>query len=70
MDQAPGNGHARIPVEILDLGYPQVIELPPPPAVRRRRNVWPALILFLVTLVSTLAVGSEFALSYSHNVEP
>ena len=70
MDKAPGNGHARIPVEILDLGYPQVIELPPPPAVRRRRNVWPALILFLVTLVSTLAVGSEFALSYSHNVEP
>ncbi len=70
MDQAPGNGHARIPVEILDLGYPQIIELPPPPAVRRRRNVWPALILFLVTLVSTLDVGSEFALSYSHNVEP
>ncbi len=70
MDQAPGNGHARIPVEILDLGYPQVIELPPQPSVRRRRNVWPALILFLVTLVSTLAVGSEFALSYSHDVEP
>jgi membrane-associated protease RseP (regulator of RpoE activity) len=69
MDQIPGNGHARIPVEILDLGYPHIIELPPPPPARRRRRVWPALILFFVTLVTTLAVGSEFALSYSHNVE-
>jgi membrane-associated protease RseP (regulator of RpoE activity) len=70
MDQTPGNGHAGIPVEILDLGYPQVIELPPPRPVWRRKSLWPALALFLITLVTTLAVGSEFALSYSHNVAP
>jgi Zn-dependent protease len=70
MDQIPGNGHAGIPVEILDLGYPQVIELPPPRPVWRRKPLWPALILFFVTLVTTLAVGSGFAISYSHSVAP
>lgn len=70
MGQIPGNGHPHIPVEILDLGYPQIIELPPPPPVRRRQPLGPALILFLLTLVTTLAVGSEFALSYAHNIEP
>src|SRR5271155_2552877 len=70
MDQVPGNGHSRFPVEILDLGYPQIIELPPPPTVRRRRRPWLAVVLFFLTLVSTLAVGSEFAQSYANNVEP
>jgi membrane-associated protease RseP (regulator of RpoE activity) len=70
MDQVPGNGHSRFPVEILDLGYPQIIELPPPPPVRRRRRPWLALVLFFLTSVSTLAVGSEFAQSYANNVEP
>src|SRR5580704_1550350 len=70
MDHIPGNGHARIPVEVLDLGYPQIIELPPPRIVRPRKPWWPALVLFLLTLVTTLAVGSEFALSYAHNVAP
>ena len=71
MDRIPGNGHARIPVEILDLGYPQIIELPAPPRpVPRGRRLWLAVVLFFLTLISTLAVGSEFALSYSHNVGP
>jgi len=70
MDHLTGNGHTRAPVEILDLGYPQIIELPPPRVVRPRKAWWPALVLFLVTLVTTLAVGSEFALSYAHNVAP
>jgi membrane-associated protease RseP (regulator of RpoE activity) len=70
MDQVPGNGRSRIPVEILDLGYPPIIELPPPRPVRQRRRLWLAAILFLLTLVSTLAVGSEFAQSYANNVEP
>jgi membrane-associated protease RseP (regulator of RpoE activity) len=70
MDQVPGNGHARFPVEILDLGYPPIIELPPPRPVPRRRRLWLAVVLFLLTLISTLAVGSEFARSYAHNVEP
>ena len=70
MDQVPGNGRSRIPVEILDLGYPPIIELPPPRPVRQRRRLWLAAILFLLTLVSTLAVGSEFAQSYANNAEP
>src|ERR1700735_387696 len=70
MDQVPGNGRSRIPVEILDLGYPPIIELPPPRPVREHRRLWLAVALFLLTLVSTLAVGSEFAQSYANNVEP
>ena len=37
---------------------------------RRRRPLWPALLLFALTLLSTLAVGSEFARSYAQNREP
>src|ERR1700735_137734 len=71
MDQITANGHARIPVEILDLGYPQIIELPAPPRpVLQGRRLWLALVLFFLTLITTLAVGSEFALSYSHNIGP
>ena len=70
MDRLPGNGHSRTPVEVLDLGYPQIIELPPPRIVRPRKPLWPAVVLFLVTLVTTLAVGSGFAISYAHNVAP
>jgi membrane-associated protease RseP (regulator of RpoE activity) len=35
-----------------------------------RRPLWPALILFLLTVISTLAVGAEFARSYAANREP
>jgi membrane-associated protease RseP (regulator of RpoE activity) len=63
-----GNGHGRIPVEILDMRFPpQVGYMPPPP---KRRPIWPALILFLLTVISTLAVGAEFAISYAQNREP
>jgi membrane-associated protease RseP (regulator of RpoE activity) len=62
------NGHGRIPVEILDLRFPPPArEIPARPA---RRPIWPALILFLLTVVSTLAVGAEFAASYAQNREP
>src|SRR6202522_4818131 len=64
-----GNGHLRPPLEVLDAQFQDVIDLPPLRPIRKP-PFWPALILFLVTLVSTLAVGSEFALSYSHSVEP
>ena len=33
-------------------------------------RLWPALLLFSLTLISTLAVGSEFASSYAQNREP
>jgi len=64
-----GNGNLRPPLEVLDAQFQDVIDLPPLRPVRKP-PFWPALILFLMTLVSTLAVGAEFALSYAHNVAP
>jgi membrane-associated protease RseP (regulator of RpoE activity) len=63
-----GNGQGRIPVEILERNLPQILEIPVPRP--RKRPLWPALIFFLLTVISTLAVGSEFALSYAENREP
>jgi membrane-associated protease RseP (regulator of RpoE activity) len=34
------------------------------------RPLWPALVLFLLTVISTLTVGAEFAASYAQNREP
>ncbi|HXQ26644.1 MAG TPA: site-2 protease family protein [Candidatus Acidoferrales bacterium] len=65
-----GNGHGRIPVEVLDMNYPRIIDLPPPPEAPRRRELWLPLILFLLTVVSTLIVGVEFGRSYAANQEP
>jgi membrane-associated protease RseP (regulator of RpoE activity) len=63
-----GNGSSRTPLEILEMRFPPLAERPP--LARRRRPLWPALLLFLLTVVSTLAVGSEFARSYVENREP
>lgn len=68
-DSIEGNGHSRTPLDILDVNFRPVaetIEPPKPP----RRPLWPALLLFTLTLFSTLAVGSEFASSYARNREP
>lgn len=62
-----GNGHNRVPVEVMDLQFPPLAEPLPPP--RRRPNRVP-LILFLLTVLSTLAVGSEFARSFAQGEEP
>jgi Zn-dependent protease len=64
-----GNGHSRVPVEVLEMHFPPLVETPPPPR-SRRRPLWPALILFILTLISTLAVGSEFARSYARKEQP
>jgi len=65
-----GNGNGRgAPVEIFDANPPFLVEAPPP-RVRRRRPVWPALLLFVLTVISTLSVGSEFARSYALNEQP
>jgi len=62
-----GNEQGRIPFEILEMQYPPGgMPLAPP----RRRPLWPALILFLLTVISTLAVGAEFAGSYAQDREP
>ena len=63
-----GNGQGRLPVEILERNFPALLDIPEPRP--QRRTLWPALILFLLTVVSTLAVGSEFAQSYAENREP
>jgi membrane-associated protease RseP (regulator of RpoE activity) len=62
-----GNGHGVLPPEVIEVQFPRLVE--PPPRVRRR-PLWPALILFLLTVISTLAVGAEFAWSYAANREP
>ena len=64
-----GNGHGQLPVEVLDSRFPPlprmpVVSPPKPP------SIWPALLLFFVTVLTTLSVGSEFALSYLENREP
>jgi Zn-dependent protease len=68
MDMSEGNGRTLPPVEILDIPFaaPPDYRPPKPP----QDALWPALILFLLTVVSTLAVGAEFGLSYAQNREP
>ncbi|MGH9686344.1 MAG: site-2 protease family protein [Candidatus Acidiferrales bacterium] len=66
-----GNGNDRIPVEILDPQYRVVNDQPRSFVVSpRRRRLWPSLTLFLLTLVSTLLVGIDFAQSYAQDVAP
>lgn len=64
-----GNGHGQFPVEVLDSRFPPLPQMsrvsPPKPP-----SIWPALVLFLLTVLSTLSVGAEFALSYAENREP
>src|SRR5579863_2737305 len=62
------NGDTRTPYEVLDIHSPSPVDFPPPRPPRD--PLWPALILFLLTVVSTLAVGVEFGLSYAQNREP
>jgi Zn-dependent protease len=69
VDNNGGNGHGRVPVEIMEMHFPPLAE-PAPPPLPRRRPVWPALILFILTVISTLTVGVEFARSYSRNEAP
>ncbi|MGA8013622.1 MAG: site-2 protease family protein [Candidatus Acidiferrales bacterium] len=63
-----GNGHTRTPVEILDIPFAPPADFRPPRPPRD--SLWLPLILFLLTVVSTLAVGAEFGLSYAQNREP
>ena len=65
---ANGASGGPIRVEVLDPRFPPIADLPP--YRPRRRPLWPALALFFLTLASTLAVGSEFALSYVRNQAP
>jgi membrane-associated protease RseP (regulator of RpoE activity) len=68
MDTHSGNGHSYFPVEILDRQFPPRYDFSP--VAPQRRPLWPALVLFALTVLSTLAVGSEYASSYALNQEP
>jgi membrane-associated protease RseP (regulator of RpoE activity) len=63
-----GNGHSHVPAEVIEFQYPPIAEV----VLRkpRRRPIWTPLILFLLTVISTLAVGAEYSISYSENREP
>jgi membrane-associated protease RseP (regulator of RpoE activity) len=65
---SPGNGHGQLPVEIIDLQFPYVVDLPP--ALPPRRPLWPAIVMFLLTVVTTLAVGAQIATFYANNQQP
>jgi Zn-dependent protease len=66
-----GNGHPPISDDIFESQFPQSpLGIEPPPRRRRRRRLWPALLLFFLTVISTLALGSEFARSYAQNIAP
>lgn len=68
-----GNGHRQPPTET----YVEPVRIPiseytyyPPPARREWRSLAIAIGLFVVTVFSTLAVGSQFAVAYAANVAP
>lgn len=63
-----GNGHNRVGPEVLDIHFKPLDEFPVPR--RYRPLLWPAISLFVLTVITTLAVGCEFALSYAHSQEP
>ncbi|MFY9530305.1 MAG: site-2 protease family protein [Candidatus Acidiferrales bacterium] len=62
-----GNGHGGAPVDFVEMHFPPLVEAPPQP---HRRPVTLPLILFLLTVLSTLAVGAEFSRAYANNEEP
>jgi hypothetical protein len=70
MGNSTGNGHGRVPLEILDRNYPEIIDLPPPRMRARRRPIWPAIVFFCLTLLMTLSAGALIATSFAQNVEP
>ncbi len=59
-----------MPAEVIEHRLPYLVEPRQVDLRQRRRPIWPALILFLLTVISTLAVGAEFAQSYAQNREP
>jgi membrane-associated protease RseP (regulator of RpoE activity) len=63
------NGRSDAPIELLESRIPQPPEVAEQSPLRRR-PIWLALILFLLTVLSTLAVGAQFALAYANNQAP
>lgn len=65
-----GNGSGQPPIELLDAARPQFLDARQFAGARRKRPFVLALTLFALTVISTLAVGREFSLSYAQNRAP
>jgi membrane-associated protease RseP (regulator of RpoE activity) len=70
MGNSTGNGHGRVPLEVLDANFSEIIDLPPPRRPAPRRPLWPAVVFFLLTLLMTLSAGALIASSFAQNLEP
>lgn len=68
MSSGNGQGHAHL--ELLEVRFPQLPEQPAAASARQRRPRAMALVLFLLTVLSTLAVGAQFTQSYALNQAP
>ncbi|HLJ42172.1 MAG TPA: site-2 protease family protein, partial [Candidatus Acidoferrales bacterium] len=69
VESGNGHGNGKQPVELLDDRYPfwmDAARIAPP----RKRKFVLALVLFVLTLISTLAVGREFSVSFAQNRAP
>jgi Zn-dependent protease len=64
-----GNGHGRIPTDAIEVPFQQVPN-PYEPSPPRRPPFWPVAVLFFFTMLTTLAVGSEFAWSFNRGQQP
>ena len=68
VENGNGHGNGKRPVELLDDRYPFWVDaarIAPP-----KRKFALALVLFVLTLISTLAVGREFSVSFAQNRAP
>jgi membrane-associated protease RseP (regulator of RpoE activity) len=74
MSTTNGNGNGHFPTELATLEPPSRVIIPrrvyTPRPERRRRSLAIALVLFAVTILSTLAAGVDFSLSYAQNRMP
>src|SRR5579884_2820597 len=66
-----GNGHRPFPTEVTfePIGIPVPVR-PPSSRARDIRSAVIALVLFVLTVLSTLAVGTEFASAYQAGIAP
>ena len=71
VENGHGNGHGpgHTPAELLDSRYNFLAE-PRRMAAPRKQKFVLALVLFILTLISTLAVGREFSVSFAQNRAP
>ena len=75
MSLGNGNGNGRVPVEIISQETPPREIAPrkmrkPPRPYRAGRSLAIALILFSITIFSTLAAGADFSLAYARGEMP